>query len=245
MPKVSIIITAYLEQSKPYLDLCLDSIASLSYPEDLLQIIIVSPYLAGLGTAYTVINAPSKNNAHALNIGASHVHKDSQYLLFCNDDVIFTKKSLTQLIANSQSMGDHGVFMPIGNDQQMRYILPIPGSPAGPWRIGQEGIDIGYLKYWNSPYQTGMILCESLCLYAVLVPRPVWELVGEYDERGWQDDIDYTKRVRQAGLVNAICLSALVYHAGGVSADVTLNAKARAESIAIHQEKWGNNESMP
>lgn len=247
MPKVSVVVTAYLEQSRPYLDLCVKSLQNLNYPKDRLEIILVSPawYKPEYDRVLNISpNLTTYNNAYALNFGASVITHDIQYILFTNDDCIFTKNSLVNLIASSQIIGDRGIFMPISNDQQQRYMWPVPYIPSGSYRIDQMAWDdmtFSVLTNAGSPYQRGMIFCETLCLYAVLVPRPVWNLVGKYDEAGWQDDIDYTRRVAKAGLVNAICMNSLVYHAGGVTADVTLGAldsKARAESLKSYNEKW-------
>jgi GT2 family glycosyltransferase len=241
-------VTSYLEKTKPYLDLCIDSIKNLDYPKDRLEVFIVSPkwYWPRYEGVHTI--HPRREayfNAHALNYGASKADQETQYFLFCNDDVIFTKDSLTGLLVSSQSLGDHGVFMPIGNDQQQRYMWAIPGVNVGPYRLENLGETVHQLKNCASPYNRGLIFCETLCLYAVLVPRPVWDLVGEYDDsRSGQDDVDYTRRVARAGLVNAICMNSLVYHAGGVSADLTLgalNSQERANSLKSYNEKWETN----
>jgi GT2 family glycosyltransferase len=76
-------------------------------------------------------------------------------------------------------------------------------------------------------------------LYAQLISKRVWREVGEFDEnlRG-QDDIDYSIRMRQAGYINAIELSSVVWHHGGVSANLTLDDNKRAEAKRIFNEKW-------
>lgn len=251
MPKVSIIVTAFLEQSRPYLDLCMKSIHNLDWPADRLEVIVVTPrwykppvYLAESDRVTLVHpNKAEYYNAHALNVGAEYADKESQYILFCNDDVIFTKNSLKNLVISSQSIGDRGIFMPIGNDQQNKYMWPVPHVAVGPYRLDQFSAHAeDMLMNAESQYAGGMMFSETLCLYAVLVPRPVWVLVGEYDDsRSGQDDIDWSRRVAKAGLVNAICMNSLVYHSMGPSTSITLgplSSEERRKSLESYNEKW-------
>lgn len=247
-PKVSIIVTSFLEQSKPYLDLCMRSIKNLNY--DNFETIIVSPknYTPKYDTALTV--TPEKDpyfNSHALNFGAEKASKDSDYFFFLNDDVILTKNCLTNLVSSAKSVGDFGLFMPVSNDMQMKYYLPIPYMSSGPYRL--EALEAASKDYAqvlmnaDSFYNQGLIFSDVLCLYAVLIPRDVFSRIGEFAD-GWKDDWDYTKRVVNAGLFNVICMNSLAYHAGGVSSEYTLgplDSKERMDSLKTFEQKWGEN----
>lgn len=236
---VSILVTAYLEESKPYLDLCIASINNLAYDRTKIEIIVVSPhwYQPTYPGVATVIPTKEKYyNAHALNYAASIAHGD--YFLFLNDDVILTRHSLTNLVEAAQQLQNQAIVMPIGNDMQQRYHLSVH-IPTGPYRIENIKPVSTQLMNLNSPYNGGFIFCETMCLYAVLVPRQIFKEVGEFDgSRQGQDDLDWTLRVRQMGYVNAIALSSLVYHAGGVSASRTFTEASRAESMKSFNEKW-------
>jgi GT2 family glycosyltransferase len=242
-PTVSIIVTAYLEKSKPYLDLCIQSINNLSYPRDRMKVLIVSPpsYVPKYDGCHNLHpTKPDYYNAHALNYGAEKAYGD--YLFFVNDDVIFTKNSLSNLVSLSHDLNDPGIFMPISNDQQQRYILPIPFRP-GPYRL-KDIHDAQGMMDMESPYQQvkySAILCDTLCLYAVIMSRDVFNKVGPFDDsRLGQDDIDFSMRVKRAGLLNVISLQSLVFHAGGVSADITMSEKQRSDSLESFNKKWQN-----
>ncbi len=245
-PFVTIVVTAYLEQSKPYLDLCIESIKNLDYPFEKLEVIIVSPPgyarqydddCLSITTCGPIIS--DYYNAFALNFGARHAAIHSEYFLFINDDVIMTKNSLKNMVrSSSHFLKDIALVMPIGNDQQQRYYLPVQ-IPSGPYRIDQVKAIAKDMMALESPHNEGFIFCESMCLYCVLIPRALFESVGGFDDsRQGQDDVDYCFRARQKGFINAIALNSLVWHAGGVSADITMSAESRKESLESFKRKW-------
>ena len=229
MPKVSIIITAYCPESRAYLNECVLSCLNLSYKNR--EIIIVGrqgyePMYEGCKTV-----APAQKefwNSTGLNYGASKAAADSEYYFFVNDDVVLTRNCLQPLVEAAKMHPLVGQVMPIGNDMQMRYFFPYTAIGAG-----------GFNPDAQSPYPRGLVFSETLCMYATLISKRVWRDVGPFDEslRG-QDDIDYSLRLRQKGYLNAIELSSLVWHHGGVSAAHTLTEEKRKEAMEIFQQKW-------
>lgn len=244
-PKVSVIVTAFLAKSKPYLDVCMRSLSQLDYNN--FEIIIVSPgtYAIDLAREYKgKANVVSPDwpytNAEACNYGVTWASADSEYYLITNDDCVFTKHSLTELVNSSKACSDNGVFMPIGNDTNLNMYALNVGVAHGPAKLEQWAPILDQMIQVSSPYPIGMIFARTLCLYAVLIPRRVFELVGALDgSRKGHDDTDYTLRVTSHGMVNALCLSSIVYHFGGVTADQTYSAKDRQESLDSFKEKWG------
>lgn len=240
--KVSVIITSYLSQSLPYLDLCVRSVKnSIVAP---LEIIIVSPewYHPAYHDVRTIHPIKENySNAHALNFGVENASKDAEYFLLLNDDVILTAQCLGNLVSSSQLIEDHCCMMGIGNDQQQRYSLRVPYVSPRPYRIEQLTGHEKMLLSAVSPYDYGLMFFDTLCLYAVLIPRKVFEDVGPFTE-GWHDDIDWTRRARARGYMNAVTMNALHWHAGGVSADITLGAldsEERQKSLKSYNDKWG------
>lgn len=241
LPKVSICVTSYKPSAKPYLDLCIESVKNLDYPKELLDISIVSPvnYAPKYdGVATRCPTDESYGMPFGLNFGIKYADSGSEYLFVLNDDVILTRDCLTKLVSyNSHQIG---LLMPIGNDQQGRYYLNTQGMAMGPYKLDEvtPAARGHYLMGRQSPYPSGLILVDTLCLYAFLMHRRVWDKVGPFDENLiGQDDIDYSMRTRQAGFVNAIALDSLVWHAGGASN--TLTDGQRAKSFEIFNKKWG------
>lgn len=246
-PKVSIIVTAFLAKSKPYLDACMRSINNLKYNN--IEVIIVSPGTYALdlsreykGIASVVSPVEPYTNADACNYGVSWASADSEYYLITNDDCVFTQHSLTELVNSSKACGDQGLFMPIGNDTNLNMYALSVGVQHGPAKLEQWAPIMDQMIQVSSPYPMGMIFARTLCLYAVLIPRKVFETVGQFDgSRQGQDDIDFTLRVSAHGMVNALCLSSIVYHFGGVSSSLTFSDVEREKSLQSFKEKWGAN----
>jgi GT2 family glycosyltransferase len=235
--KVSIIVTAYLPKSKPYLDLCMQSIANLSVPKDQLEVLVVAPesYAPQYEGVRTI--SPPEREYHmprGLNFGISKSRGEFVFVL--NDDVILTRDCLQPLV-NAMASPEIGLIMPIGNDQQGRYWLPL--RRMGPYTIDQlENPE--WLMNAGSPYFQGLVFFDTLCIYAFLMRRKTFEENGLFDEKLISgDDIDYCMRLRQRGYLNAIALDSLVWHAGGVSANETFTPEKRALGQKIFNEKWG------
>lgn len=236
-PKVSIIITAYLEKTKPYLDILIESIRNLKY-DGAYDVTIISP--TWYKPRYIGVNTISPiegeyHNPQALN--AAIKATTGEYIFMLNDDVLLTRDCL-QILMSYKDAPMVAVTMPISNDSQGRYAANVIIRP-GPYKIDEilpfykEMIDA------KSPYPKAMIFCETLCLYAALIPRRVFEDVGYFDEnlKTGFDDTDFCLRLRDK-YICSIALDAIAYHAGGVSADHTLTPQVRSENEAYFTDKW-------
>ena len=240
LPTVSVIITTYRESAKPYLDLCVRSALQLSYPRELLDIVIVAPkaYAPQYPGTRTVSPPESEYGMpRGLNYGMNA--SSSEYMFVVNDDVILTNNCLAPLVNWLRQSREIGLLMPIGNDQQGRYYVPL--AIRGPYTAADvDSNAAGGLMQADASltYPPVLMFHDTLCLYAFLIRREVFAKVGPFDENLiGQDDIDYSLRMRQAGYLNAIALDSLVWHAGGASN--TLTAEQREKSMRIFNEKWG------
>ena len=237
-PRVSIVITSYCPESTFYLNRCMESVSKLTY-DNFETIIVGRPdYKPQYDNAKTV--SPLINefwNSTGLNYGASCAA--GEYLFLINDDVILTRNCIQPLIAALQN-SLIGQVMPIGNDMQGRYLFPMLPNNMRLKEVPREHLN--QLMDLDSPYPTGLIFADTLCLYAQMISKKVWSEVGPFDEAlTGQDDIDYSLRVRQKGYMNAIELSSLVWHFGGVSADITLTPEKRKIAQETFNKKWGIN----
>lgn len=245
LPTVSVIVTSYQPKAKEYLDLCVRSIKNLNYPSELLDVIIVAPksYAPEYGGVRTLSpDEPEYGMPRGLNFGMQA--SSGEYMLVLNDDVILTAFSLDRMLGAMRP--EVGLLMPIGNDQQGRYHIPL--AHVGPYTLNDIAASLhedaaGWLMNQQSPLFAsercgGLLFADTLCLYAFMIRREVFARVGPFDETLiGQDDIDYSLRMRQAGLLNAITLDALVWHAGGASNQLT--PEQREKSMRIFNEKWG------
>lgn len=240
-PTVSIVITAYQPEAKRYLDLCMKSVDNLNYPKESLDVIIVGrkDYLPEFPGVRTI--CPDLDSFYppvGLNYGISHSKGD--YIFMLNDDTIVTKNSLGNMMKTLTINPSLGALMPISNDVQGRYCAGV-GIPPGPYEYDQLAPQLNALMNINSIYQQSLFFYDELCLYAVLVKKSVHDEVGGFNERlRFNDDIDYSRRLRTKGYLNAITTDAIVYHFGGVSTKGRLSEQERKESLDIFNAEWSN-----
>lgn len=260
-PKVTILITTYLEKSKPYLDLCIEAVKHLDYPKECLEILLIArksymPHYEGVTTI-----APPEDEyfpARGINFGMREASKDSKYFFILNDDTICTKDALINLViacevhqpprmmANATSPCENGF------QYHLLFGIPKPGMKSfiqldkKEFRIDEFGpgkiIDFDELMNAQSCYLAPGVICMPfLCIFATLIPRHVYELVGDWDEnfKCGQDDLDYSWRAKQKGIECVAVLNSLVWHFSGVTAESTMNLKRRQENVRYFRDKWG------
>lgn len=240
LPKISILITSYFEDSKRYLDLCVESVNNLYYPGELEKIIVTKP---GYEPKYDgfITTFPNQEKFFPP-VGLNHGIKTATGELFfiLNDDTIVTKESLFNMLNVYQRLPHVGLLMPMSNDQQNRY-QAFSGINPGPYRyenlIGNKQV----LMNARSQYSGIVSYHETLCIYAFLMSKKIYETIGPFDENLiGQDDIDYTLRISRSGYANAITYDSVVYHFGGASADKTFTPEIREESFKRFNEKWAS-----
>jgi len=83
--------------------------------------------------------------------------------------------------------------------------------PRNPWNNHYRCFDLDYTQYQDVDQPAGACLA---------IKREAWEEVGEFDERFfpvWFEDVDFCKRLRNAGWRIRYCPEAVFVHAGGHS----------------------------
>lgn len=249
-PKVSIIIPTLSPKTKRYLDLCIDSIRNLNYPQDLLDVVISSEraYSPSYPGVLTVKHEkPMRSFAEAVNFGVTRSAADSKYLFLLSDDVILTTDSLKNLVHLSDDAD--AILGPISNcDNYWTYHLNFEVEHKGErlainerfMRLEDVSSFVPSMKRAKSLYGAGAIKVETLCFYATLIPRKVWQCLGPLDERyltGFEDS-DYCERAKRRGIKLFTALDALVWHFGGVTTSETLTQADRDENERKFFEKW-------
>jgi GT2 family glycosyltransferase len=203
------------------------SISNLSYPD--LEVIIVGrpDYLPEYAGAKT-ISPPEQRfwNGRGINYGVEH--SSGEYLFIVNDDCVLEKDCVQSLVA----WAAHGMnVMPAGNDMQGRYYCAHYARDLNDKTIGLDSV---------RPVQAQvLVFADTLCLYAHMCSRELWDKVGPMDDNSGLIDIDWCLRVRHAGHMNAIELSSLVWHFGGSSVGHTLDDTKRLKQREQFKRKWG------
>lgn len=250
-PRISIIITTYLEKSRRYLDLCIRSIRELDYDQSLLDVILVGrpgymPQFEGVRTIAP--DQPEFHNPVGVNFGMKAARADSEYVMLLNDDVILTRDSLKNMVLSMPEQPC--VLSAISNcDNYWKYVLTL-GYAKGDqafvlskryYTYEELEPHIEGLLKANSAYPQGLLIADTLCLYANLIPKKLWDELEGFDEnfKTGFDDTDFCIRARQKGAVLAIALDSLIWHFGGASTNHTLTPEIREETKRYFYEKWG------
>ncbi len=180
------------------------------------------------------ISPPEQNfwNGRGINYGVENAK--GEYFFILNDDVVLTKDCIEPLL------NKYSNTMPVSNDQQGRYSLPGLTWTNGVSEqiLGDEQNAKIMMNTMSTPI-VGQIFADTLCLYAHMVHRDIWQKVGGMDDDSGLIDIDWCLRVRQAGFMNAIELSSLVWHFGGSSVEHTLDGPKRIRQREQFKNKWG------
>lgn len=174
----------------------------------------------------------------------------SEYLLILSDDTILTKNSLKHLVRFAKD-GDYILNATSNCDNYASYWLMFyAGDYAVTGRFFKlEDTDrIGITDQMinsESLYASGAIFTDAVCFYATLIPRKVWNKVGELDEdfKTGYEDTDYCVRARSLGIRCGIVLDALIWHFGGVTSEGYLTEEMKKMNKQTFDQKWSNKET--
>lgn len=248
---LSIVIVTYLERNQKHLDLCLESILKQKIPIDY-EIIVVSSgeYIPTVIKADNITHYHAEGRLHypaGVNFGVEKTSPSSKLLMLCNDDLLFTKGSIMNMVG---AMGDNSLILnPISScDNFWRYILPLE------FKKGEETLHFDKRFYTYEDLEPhfsdifenfisltrGLIFVPFAPLYCTMIPRGVWNKVGTLDPQylTGQDDVDYGFRAKLQGIRSAVCLDSFVLHFGGQTADHALDDPIRNHNIAYFTKKW-------
>lgn len=250
MKKVSVVVVTWEPKNKQYLDLCIKSLKNVDYPN--LEVIVVGKksYKPIYDGVLTIAPDSDKfNGEHAQNFAIKHISDDSEYILVSNDDCVFTKNSIRELV---ETMGDNKMILnPVCNsDNQWCYYLALGYVKNNEFKHIQKRFfrmeeiagDEDEFMNAESLYMKGIVVPNFLCTYATIMPRSVYEDIGEIEEGfGYcgPSDYDYCLRAKQKNIPIGIALSSLIWHFGGVTTDSVKSNDDRVENVYQFKKKWG------
>jgi len=176
-----------------------------------------------------ILNNENKGYAPAMNQGLAMA--DAPYVCFANNDIIFTKGWLEELILTFKEYPDVGLLNPNSNNLNIK---PKEG----------ESID-DFADRLKKTYTKGSFVDLPFCIgFCMLVKRIVLDAVGGFDEAYapmYFEDSDYSRRVHRAGYRLGVARRAYVWHhEGGSSAQLGKDREAifrRSEQVYLR--KWG------
>jgi GT2 family glycosyltransferase len=166
-----------------------------------------------------------------------------EYLMFLNPDVIILDQALNRLVVYLDEHPDVAMVGPrlLNADRTFQHacrrsfpnpfnsLLYVTGLSKLGW--GSQG---GYKRENDKPEISGSV--EVLSGAAMLFRREVYQKIGGFDEQFFMygEDIDFCKRVYDAGFKTTYVANAQIIHLGGTS-----SRKRRTQSlINFYQAMW-------
>jgi GT2 family glycosyltransferase/glycosyltransferase involved in cell wall biosynthesis len=213
-PLASIAIATY--NNLPLNKACLHSIAQeTDYPN--YEVIVVDNGSTD-GTAEWLVEAAQRDRrlkviCNRENRGFAAANNQAlrrargEFLCLLNNDTLATRGWLSTLIGRLRKTPGLGLVGPVSNN-----VGNAAKVPAGYRNVAQ-------LPRWAETYcrrhDGEVVPAEMLGFFCVVMPREVYERVGELDERfglGYFEDDDYCRRVRDAGYTFGFVRDAFVHH---------------------------------
>lgn len=219
--------------NQEYLQLCLNALETLckSEPDIGFDVVLVESEneirqeyieLVDLypNNKLTIINPRQDFNYNRfLNIALSET-KGNDWLIVMNNDVVYEKGWLTNIIDINRRRPDLRAFSPFEPDFHKRYY----------WDFEEE-------------FQEGYTMNFHVSGWCMVMRKSVMDALGKWDERFefWFQDEDYALFLRRHGIGSAIARKSIVRHLGATSHSMIPNGKedfwTKGMQNVLH-EKW-------
>ncbi len=229
-PEVYILLVNYNNSDDTIV--CLDSLLNVSYPNFVIIVVDnastgnsvenISSWLRARGVEYSfhqngesfsavsrVVIMRSESNvgfAGANNLGITFALKNSaDFVLLLNNDTTVTSSFLDSMVKMVQERPDVGI---VGGT--VKYFR----NKSAIWFAGGKIDLIRGAFYHRSEACRGIIESDFITGCLMLIPCPVFEKVGLFDERYFLnvEDIDFSYRVSRAGYKLLVDCASEVYH---------------------------------
>lgn len=237
-PFVTVFITHHLDENRKYLDLCMRAIAGTkNVPIEVIVLADTNEPPVVLPGMQLVHDKSLNTSIKKVHYGMTLAHPESKHFLFLSDDVVVSEMMLANMVGG---LGESRVIMtPMSNsDLGSRFVAQLPFPQTAEY---EEFAD----KFSElATYETNLRLLvkqEWLSFYCVLIPRSVWNLVGELDEalETRHNDEDYCYRAHGYGVHCFINFCAFAFHFGSKTLSKSVLPGEQDEASRHFFKKWG------
>lgn len=243
-PKVSILMLTYNQLT--FTRSCLASLERFTnYPDWELVIVdnasadgtpaFLRDYAASRPHVRLILNETNRGFAAGNNQAAKAA--TGEYFVFLNNDTYVTNGWLTDLLAHYRREPGLGLLNPVTNN------------------IGNEAkIELSYddmiemadtARQYTEAHRGRRLEMARTAFFCVMIPRCVWEQIGEMDEGygiGFFEDDDYSERARRKGYKMACAEDVFVHHHLSASFNALTDISRRElfeKNKAYYESKWG------
>jgi len=155
--------------------------------------------------------------AKAVNQGIKRAK--GEFILLLNPDIVVKENALKQIVSFAESRQSVGVvggrlLNPDGSGQPSVFHLSTFGGAIKEFWLGKKGTFQKYLPKVNKPQAV-----EAVSGAAMLIPKTIIKKIGLFDEHYFMyfEDLDYCRRVKEAGLKVFYCPQTEFIHYHGQS----------------------------
>ncbi len=142
-----------------------------------------------------------------------------KYLLMLNSDMEIKPGAINEMLRQAEAVKGKAVLgaklvFPDGTVQDSCYNLPTVGHAMEEYFLGKKG---SYFMY--APPAGEAVAVEGVVMACFMIPRVVLNRVGPISEETFMyfEDIEYCRRLREAGIPVLYCRNAEIIHYHGMS----------------------------
>lgn len=261
-PLVTVIVPHHLDINRPYVDLCIKSIAATEGVDFELIILCDSdtvPYVNGelFDRPVRIVYDKKLDNAHKkVTMGVEIAHPGSKYFMIISDDVMITKNTIAQLV---EACGEYGAIAnPASNGEnkirfETKFTLETPyysndyGYGAAKTLYLPNTLDYEDIKGFEHavidyPVGPNFIIPQAwVSFYCTMIPRTLWQTLGGLDPALDLrcNDEDFCRRASKAGGGSVLHLGAFCLHFGTKTLKHEQDYLKRSDLALEHfKKKW-------
>ena len=192
-------------------------------------------YAAGRAHVRLMLRPDNAGFAAGNNAGARAAR--GEYLVFLNNDTYVTSGWMGNMVRHFERRPLLGLLNPVTNNIGNEARIDV--AYADMEGMAREAARIGRV------HRGDLFELDVCAFFCVMVPRRVWDDVGELDERfgmGFFEDDDYARRAKEKGYALGCAEDVFVHHHLSASFDA-LGEQAKRQLFARNQRlfeaKWG------
>jgi hypothetical protein len=245
-PLVTVIIPHQLSINEPYLNLCMKAVQRSTYENIEVIVIDGSPTKPTIPAGFGVLRSEDLNTAtKKFHTGISIASPKSEYFLFLSDDVVISEYMIEDMV--SAFSGREFIMNPMSNSDctSMYEADIILKNVAGTKRLHPD-MKMEDLKGWEKEViefprrPKCLIPFQTLSFYCTMIPRSVWNKVGELDPalESRHNDQDYCLRAHQLNIPSVVNMGCFAFHFGSRTLMHVADQQTRQKCTEHFVKKW-------
>lgn len=257
-PDVSVVMTTHEDAQNGILQANLKSLEMQKGVN--IEVIVMDTTQSGVKKypkGVKIVRMPRETRANTcIKIGMHEVaSKTSKYFLPCNDDLIFSKYAIRELV---MAMGEHRMCLNTFSNTDNHYfyfaeiLLPPSYGNRDPIHLHkrfyqwEEAIPfVDNVIDWE-PKLRLVNLYPTLCLHAPLMHRDVvMSVIWPEDYIIGFADTDLCMQMQKKNIPIGVCFSAFVFHLGGATTSKGSTDDVRKHDMDMFEKKWGVKVNRP